>query len=82
MHAKDRKRFVVREGRPGTGKGLYARVPIKKGEFILEYTGKRLPTKIANEMDSRYLFEIDRPGAREYRRLHQSCVHPQRGSGD
>lgn len=39
--------------------GLYAREAIKKGDFILEYTGRRIPTKIADESPSRYLFEID-----------------------
>ncbi|MCR4325911.1 MAG: SET domain-containing protein [Patescibacteria group bacterium] len=60
MHATEARRFVVREGRPGTGKGLFAKVPIRKGDFILEYTGKKIPTKIADEMSSRYLFEIDK----------------------
>ncbi|MDZ4227342.1 MAG: SET domain-containing protein [Patescibacteria group bacterium] len=60
MHATETRRFEVRKGRPGTGKGLFARVPIRKGEFILEYTGKKIPTKIADEMSSRYLFEIDK----------------------
>ena len=41
------------------GDGLFATVPIKKGEFIMEYTGERLPTAIADERESRYLFEID-----------------------
>ena len=52
-------RFEVKEGRPGTGLGLFARVPINKGDFVLEYTGKRIPTPEADELDSRYLFEID-----------------------
>jgi SET domain-containing protein len=52
-------RFEVREGRPGTGLGLFVRKDVKKGDFILEYTGKKIPNKVADEMDSRYLFEID-----------------------
>lgn len=52
-------RFVVQNGRPGTGQGLFAYAPIRKDDFILEYTGKRLPTAIADETDSKYLFEID-----------------------
>lgn len=40
--------------------GLYARIDIKKGDFILEYTGTKIPTKIADTMDSRYLFELNR----------------------
>ena len=52
-------RFEIREGRPGTGMGLFARVPIKDGDFIIEYTGVKIPTAIADESDSRYLFEVD-----------------------
>jgi len=53
-------RFEVREGKPGTGLGLYARCEIKKGDFILEYIGERIPTKVADTMTTaRYLFEID-----------------------
>ena len=53
------ERFEVREGRPGTGLGLFARTNIKKGEFIIEYTGTKIPTATADESESRYLFEID-----------------------
>lgn len=54
------ERFEIREGRPGTGKGLFALTDIPKGDFILEYTGKKIPTKVADEMDTaRYLFEVD-----------------------
>lgn len=52
-------RFEVHDGRPGTGKGLFARTPIKKGDFIIEYRGHRLPTAIADESKSAYLFELD-----------------------
>lgn len=52
-------RFEIRNGRPGTGQGLFARAPIGKGEFILEYTGERVTTAVADERDSKYLFEID-----------------------
>src|SRR3989344_1863878 len=33
---------------------------IKKGVFVIECTGERIPTKEANESDSRYLFEVDK----------------------
>lgn len=52
-------RFEVRNSRPGTGLGLFAKVAIKKGDFILEYTGEKIPNKIADEMPGRYLFEVD-----------------------
>ncbi|HEY4527230.1 MAG TPA: SET domain-containing protein [Candidatus Paceibacterota bacterium] len=53
-------RFAIKKSLPGVGKGLFAVESIKKGERILEYTGDRIPTKEANESDSRYLFEIDK----------------------
>jgi len=51
--------FVVRPGRPGTGLGLYAVGDIGKGDFIIEYRGTRIPTRVADESSSRYLFEVD-----------------------
>jgi len=51
-------RFEVRES-PGIGWGLFAREPIAEGDFILEYTGKKIPTKEANSSKGRYLFELD-----------------------
>lgn len=53
------EKFEVKEGRPGTGKGLYACVDIPKGDFIVEYTGKKILTAIADTMKTRYLFELD-----------------------
>lgn len=54
-------RFEIREAAPGVGRGLFALSPIKKGDFILEYTGHKIPTKVADEMEtSRFLFEIDK----------------------
>ena len=52
-------RFKVKRSAPGKGQGLYAVVPIKKGDFILEYVGKRVPSSVADTMTTRYLFEID-----------------------
>lgn len=49
----------VKGGRPGTGEGLFARSSIAKGDFIAEYTGVKIPTKVADEMNTRYLFEVD-----------------------
>jgi hypothetical protein len=54
---KSRSRFTVRKAK--TGLGLFANENIKKGEFILEYTGKKIPTALADTLKSRYLFEID-----------------------
>lgn len=53
-------RFAIRRSRPGLGHGLFATADIRKGDFILEYTGKRIPTAVADTLKSRYLFEVDR----------------------
>jgi len=52
-------RFAIRESAPGVGMGLFALQLVRKGEFVLEYTGEKLPTKTADETGSRYLFVID-----------------------
>lgn len=52
-------RFTIKKSAPGLGQGLFANKNIKKGEFILEYIGKRIPTQLADKMTSRYLFEIN-----------------------
>jgi uncharacterized protein len=48
-----------RVGRSRTGLGLFAIEPIKKGTFIIEYWGKRIPSKKADELDTKYLFEVN-----------------------
>ena len=52
-------RFIVRKSGSGKGHGLFALKPIKKGNFILEYIGKKIPTTLADTLKTRYLFEID-----------------------
>jgi SET domain-containing protein len=55
-----RKPFRI--GRSRTGLGLFATEPIEKGALIVEYTGRRIPTKLATEREargSRYMFEIN-----------------------
>ncbi len=58
MNAQERARYEIRPT-PGRGKGHFARKPVKKGEFVIEYTGTRLPTKVADEMSNRYLFDLE-----------------------
>jgi len=53
------ERFEVLDTRTKTGKGLFACVEIPKGEFIVEYTGEKIPTKVADALKTRYLFELD-----------------------
>jgi SET domain-containing protein len=52
-------RFVLRRAH-GKGHGLFARVPVRRGDFIMEYTGRRITTAEADALRTRYLFEIDR----------------------
>jgi SET domain-containing protein len=49
----------LRIGRSRAGLGLFARVPIRKGQFILRYSGRKIPTDSADDLDTRYLFEIN-----------------------
>jgi len=53
---KQDKRFRV--GRSKTGLGLFALEPIKRGEFIIEYWGKRVLCKDADELETKYLFDL------------------------
>jgi hypothetical protein len=54
---------LYRVGRAKTGLGLFAATDIPERKLIIEYTGKRIPTREAREIDRRrankYLFEID-----------------------
>lgn len=53
---------TFRIGRSRTGLGLFATAPIEKGALIVEYTGRRIPTRLAQEREargSRYMFEIN-----------------------
>src|SRR3989344_893025 len=53
-------RFAIRSSMPGVGEGLFAVYRIAEGEFVLEYTGERLPTGTAEDAGSRYLFVLDK----------------------
>lgn len=54
---------LYRVGRAQTGLGLFAAQAIPERKLIVEYTGPRIPTRLAQEIDRRrankYLFEID-----------------------
>ncbi|MDO8874569.1 MAG: SET domain-containing protein [Pseudolabrys sp.] len=54
---------LFRVGRARTGLGLFAVQDIPERKLVIEYTGRRIPTKLAQEIDRRrankYLFEID-----------------------
>jgi SET domain-containing protein len=48
-----------RIGRSRTGLGLFSLVPIKRGEFIANYTGRLITNDYADELWTKYLFEIN-----------------------
>lgn len=52
-------RFLICSSFPGIGEGLFAVHSIGTGEFVIEYTGERLPTGSAEAGGSRYLFVVD-----------------------
>ncbi len=52
-----RKPFRV--GRSKTGLGLFATDEIAKGAFIVEYKGRLLPSKVAEQRENRYHFEVN-----------------------
>jgi len=49
----------LRVSRSNAGLGLFARVAIKKGQFIIRYIGRKIHTDTADDLDTRYLFEIN-----------------------
>ena len=49
----------LRIGRSRAGLGLFATVRIKKGQFIVRYSGRKIPTDSVDDLDTRYLFEIN-----------------------
>jgi SET domain-containing protein len=52
-------RRCFRVGRSKSGFGLFATELIRKGSFIVRYTGRKLPTRMADELANKYLFEIN-----------------------
>lgn len=56
---KNAKDFKVFRTENGAGFGLKTLVPFKKGDFVIEYIGKKITTKEADDHQGKYLFEID-----------------------
>jgi SET domain-containing protein len=48
-----------RIGRSATGLGMFALEPIRKGRFIARYSGRKIDSDKADELDNKYLFEIN-----------------------
>jgi SET domain-containing protein len=49
-----------RVGRSRTGLGLFAAEPIRKGTFIIEYTGKRILWENVDNPYNKYFFELNK----------------------
>ncbi len=49
----------LRVGRAKSGLGLFARVPIRRGQFIVRYSGRKIRTETTDDLDNRYMFEIN-----------------------
>lgn len=69
-------------GRSSAGLGLFATEKIKRGSFLIEYTGEKITTAQANKRGGKYLFTlnsrftIDGKGRENLARyLNHSC-HP------
>ena len=59
MSTTSSSRRPFRVGRSKTGLGLFATKLIRRKSFIVRYTGRKLPNKIADYLDTKYLFEIN-----------------------
>jgi hypothetical protein len=49
----------TRIARSLAGLGMFASAPIKKGQFIARYSGRKIDTDTADELNNKYLFEIN-----------------------
>jgi SET domain-containing protein len=52
-------RSYYRVGKSRTGLGLFALKPIKKGTLIIEYKGRKMRAEKADELDTKYVYEIN-----------------------
>jgi uncharacterized protein len=50
-------RFVVKKSQ--TGLGLFAARSLKRGAFVIEYTGALLPNDMADRKGGKYLFRVN-----------------------
>ena len=56
---KEEQGSKTRVKRSSAGLGLFADEDIKKGELVIEYTGKVLSSDEADKRGGKYLFELD-----------------------
>jgi SET domain-containing protein len=53
------KKVVVQRARKGAGLGLFAGVPMKRGDTIINYTGELITTQEADRRGGKYLFILN-----------------------
>lgn len=49
--------FIVKRGTHGLG--LFTTTAFKKGDLVIEYTGEKISTDVANTRGGQYLFELN-----------------------
>ena len=55
---KKRDISYVRVGRSRAGLGLYAVAPFRKGAKVIEYLGQRIPARVGDTLNNRYIFNV------------------------
>lgn len=65
MDIPKKQLFIKKSLLPGAGKGLFTRIPIRKGDRIIEYKGRHRLWKEAKKEDGHngYLLRLDRKTA-------------------
>lgn len=56
---KKAKAVKVKRSRPGCGLGLFVDQDIEKKAFVIEYTGNRIRSKVADTLGTKYLFDLE-----------------------
>jgi len=54
------KKAKIRVGRSSAGLGLFAQEELKKGDFVIRYTGEKITTDEADRRGGKYLFTLDK----------------------
>ncbi|MFA7319740.1 MAG: SET domain-containing protein-lysine N-methyltransferase [Parcubacteria group bacterium] len=54
-----RKKMKFSVKRSKSGLGLFAMVDFAKEDFVIEYTGEKLPNSIADNKNSKYIFALN-----------------------
>lgn len=53
------KKMKLSVKRSKSGLGLFTTVDFAKGDFVIEYTGEKLPNSIADNKNSKYIFALN-----------------------